>query len=122
VEGVKLDPLVAAEDSSKPLLSKLLAVPSLRKRYLDHVRVLADRWLDWKTLGPIAGRYHSLIAADVGADTRKLDSTEAFEDGLTSNASGVGEFRPGGGGRRISLKAFADQRRAYLISRLDELK
>jgi len=123
VEGVKLEPLVAAEDPSKPLLSKLLAVPSLRKRYLAHMRTITTQWLDWKTLGPIAARYHSLIAADVAADTRKLDSTEAFMQGLTNNAAGAGESRigPGGGGRKISLKAFADQRRAFLIPRLNEL-
>jgi hypothetical protein len=124
VEGVKLEPLVAAEDPAKPLLSKLLAVPSLRQRYLAHVRAIANRWLDWKTLGPIAARYHSLIAAEVAADTRKLDSLEAFRQGLTNNATGgAGEFGfgPGGGGRRISLKNFADQRRAFLIPRLNEL-
>jgi hypothetical protein len=123
VEGVKLDPLVAAEDAAKPLLSKLLAVPSLRSRYLAHMRALANQWLDWKYLGPIAARYHSLIAVEVAADTRKLDSTEAFSQGLTNNAVGAGEFGrgPGGGGRRISLKEFADQRRAFLVSRLDEL-
>ena len=123
VEGVKLEPLIAAEDASKPLLSKLLAVPSLRQRYLAHVRAMTDRWLDWRRLGPIASRYHSLIAAEVAADTRKLDSTEAFTQGLTTYATGAGEFRPGpgGGGRRIGLKDFADQRRAFLKGRLDEL-
>jgi hypothetical protein len=121
VEGVKLEPLVAAEDQAKPLLSKLLAVPTLRARYLAHMRSIATRWLDWKTLGPIANRYHSLIAAEVAADTRKLDSTEAFTNGLTANAVGGGEFRPGGGGRSVSLKAFADQRRAFLLPRLNEL-
>jgi hypothetical protein len=111
VEGVKLDPLVAANDANKPLLSKLLAVPSLRARYLGYVRGIAEKWLDWNKLGPIAQQYHSLIAADVKADTRKLDSFEDFEKSLTSDTQGGG---PGGG--RISLKNFADQRRAYLLN------
>jgi hypothetical protein len=114
VEGVKLDPLVAANDANKPLISKLLAVPSLRARYLSYVRDIAEKWLDWNKLGPIAQQYHSLISADVKADTRKLDSVEDFEKSLASDSQG-GEFRgPGSGG--ISLKNFADQRRAYLLN------
>ena len=113
VEGVKLDPLVAANDPNKPLISKLLAVPSLRARYLGYVKNIAEEWLDWKRLGPIAERYHALIASDVAKDTRKLDSTEDFEKGLTEDIQGGG-FGPGGG--TISLKSFADQRRAYLLN------
>ena len=114
VEGVKLDPLTAAKDASKPLLSKLLAVPALRERYLAHCRDIADKWLDWQRLGPLAQKLHDLIAAEVKADTRKLDSTEAFEKSLTEDVAGNG-FGPFGGGS-MGLKNFADQRRAYLRS------
>ena len=106
VDGVKLDPLVAANDDSKPLISKLLAVPELRQRYLGYVRQIAETWLDWKTLGPIAERYHRLIAAEVAADTRKLSSTEDFQASLVGGREG---------GRSIALKFFADERRAYLL-------
>jgi hypothetical protein len=114
VKGVELDPLVAAEDPNKPLISKLLAVPSLRTRYLAYVRDIAEKWLDWNKLGPMAERYQALIADDVRADTRKLDSTEDFEKGLTEDIQGTG-FGPFGRGT-ISLKNFADQRRAYLLN------
>ena len=63
INGVELDPLYAAGDESKPLISKLLAVPSLRARYLACVRDIANQWLDWDKLGPIAQRYQALIAA-----------------------------------------------------------
>ena len=115
VEGVKLDPLVAAHDANKPLLSKLLAVPILRTRYLGYVRDIADKWLDWDRLGPIARQHQALIAAEVEADTRKLDSTEAFTRGLTEDIAGTGGG-PGRGGS-IGLKNFADQRRAFLLQR-----
>ena len=114
VEGVKLDPLLAANDPNKPLISKLLAVPALKARYLGYVRDIAEKWLDWNKLGPIAEKYHSLIAAEVKADTRKLDSTEDFEKALTEDIQGSG-FAPGGG-CSISLKNFADQRRDYLLN------
>lgn len=95
--GVTLDPLVAVNDASKPLISKLLAVPALRAKYLSYVREIATRWLDWNTLGPIAERYAALIRADVAADTKKVISTEAFESSLAG------------------LKTFADGRRAHLL-------
>jgi hypothetical protein len=121
--NVELDPLVAANDASKPLISKLLAVPALRERYLRQVHEIASKWLDWKTLGPIATRYHELIAEEVKADTRKLDPTEAFEKSLTEEVAGAGGGgpRPGGGGA-IALKNFADQRRAYLLNHAEVKK
>jgi spore coat protein CotH len=111
VDGVKLDPLMGAEDPNKPLISKLLSVPSLRSKYLGYVRDIADKWLDWERLGPVVKEYHALIAEDVRMDTRKLDSFENFEQGL------LGKSDPGSaGGRHISLRDFADQRRSYLLS------
>ncbi len=113
IKGVELDPLLAINDSSKPLISKLLAVPALRERYLGYVREIAEKWLDWKQLGPLAQQYHSLIKVEVNADTRKLDSDDDFAKGLTEDIQGQGGG-PGRGGT-ISLKNFAEQRRAYLL-------
>lgn len=76
-----LNPLVGLDDASKPLRSKLLAVPTLRAKYLRCTREIATKWLDWNTLGPLVTRYQALIAADVKTDTHKLDSAEAFEAG-----------------------------------------
>lgn len=100
--GTQLDPLVGLSDETKPLRSKLLAVPALKTRYLAYVRDIAEKWLDWKTLGPIAEKYHDLIAADVKADTRKLYSFEEFHSGL--------------GGPGDSIKTFVDRRRAFLLA------
>ncbi|MBI5767627.1 MAG: CotH kinase family protein [Verrucomicrobia bacterium] len=100
--GVKTDPLINVDSPNAVLAAKLLAVPALRAKYLGYVRELADQWLDWSKLGPLAQRYHDLIDADVKRDTRKLDSYEDFAASLTDDAR--------------SLKAFADQRRAYLLA------
>ncbi len=113
-KGVELDPLVSAKDEAKPLLSKLLAVPALRERYLSYVREIAQSWLDWNKLRPIAERYQSLIAADVKTDTRKLDSTEEFFSGLTEDTPGA--HGPRGGPGTIGLKPFVEQRRAFLLN------
>ncbi len=119
IRGVELDPLVAAQDANKPLISKLLAVPDFRAKYLRYVGDIAERWLNWERLGPIAFGYHRLISEDVAADTRKLDSTEAFQKNLTETISSTGGG-PFGGKGHIGLKEFADQRRAYLKSYVDK--
>ena len=95
--GADLDPLVGLNDATKPLRSKLLAVPALRARYLGYVRDIATTWLDWQKLGPVAEGYHALIAADVKADTKKLDSYEAFESSLQT------------------LRSFAERRRGVIL-------
>jgi len=99
--GAELDPLVGLDDTSKPLRSKLLAVPALRAKYLGYVREIADKWLDWRTLQPLVQQYQAVIAADVKADTRKLYPTAQFTAGVDRGDD--------------SLKSFADRRRAFLL-------
>jgi spore coat protein CotH len=110
--GVQLDPLVSADDPGKPLLYRLLAVPTLKQRYLAYVREIAEKWLDWNQLGPLAQRYHTLIAPYVALDTHKLVSTEEFLGSLTRDG-GNEDFGPTSPSP-LSLKSFADQRRTYL--------
>ncbi len=92
------DPLVGLNDPAKPLRSKLLAVPALRSKYLAYTRDIAAKWLDWKTLEPLATRYQALILGDVKTDVRKLDSFAAFESGPAA------------------LRAFADRRRQLILN------
>ena len=113
MRGFELDPLIAARDTNKPLLSKLLAVPSLRARYLGYVRDIADRWLDWGKLGPLVWQYQALIAEEVKLDTRKLYSYEAFVQGLEGNAPAKAGVA--GGLETSNMKNFAEKRRAYLL-------
>jgi len=96
-----LDPLVGLDDATKPLRSKLLAIPALRERYLGYVKQIAERWLDWRRLEPIAHRHHAIIADAVKADTRKLYTFEAFESGVSDGNE--------------SLKSFVLRRRAFLL-------
>ena len=117
IDGVKLDPLFAANDASKALDSKFLAVPALKQRYLGYVRDIADKWLDWSKLGPMVEKNFALISDSVKIDTRKLDSTEDFLNTLKED-SGKPAAQPafGPGGTPIALKTFADQRRAFLLN------
>ena len=109
---MELDPLIGLTDKSKPLRSKLLAVPSIKARYLAHVKTIAEEWLDWQKLQPVVDRYVTLIDAEIKADTKKLSSYEAFRQTVS------GETAPATEGRRphMSLKAFAEQRRKFLLA------
>lgn len=111
---VELDPLANADDPAKALMYRLLAVPELRARYLGYVRDVAEHWLDWKTLGPLAQSYQSAIAADVANDHRKLYSTEAFTRAVTDDNAVEEEGGPIAP-PTLSIKSFAEQRRAYLL-------
>jgi spore coat protein CotH len=95
---IDLDPLVGLDNPGQPLRSKLLAIPALRESYLGYVRDIATNWLDWEKLGPIVERYLALIAEEVAADTRKLESLEDFEAGAEA------------------FRNFAEQRRAFLLN------
>jgi len=109
---IALDPLISINDETKPLYSKLLAVPALKQRYLNYVRDIANKWLDWNRIGPIAQQYQALIAEDVKNDVHKLYSTEEFSNGLLQDidSDGFGPVTAPG----MSLKSFVQQRHAYL--------
>jgi hypothetical protein len=96
-ESPQLDPLVGLNDLSKPLRSRLLAVPALRERYLGYVRDIAQRQLDWSKLGPHVQQLQDLVADEVQADTRKLYSYDAFHTGVAG------------------LEAFVKERREFLL-------
>jgi spore coat protein CotH len=106
--GVDLDPLVGMDDERKPLRSRLLAVPSLRAKYLEHVRELARDGMDWEKIGPVVAKNRALLMEHVKADTRKASSLAAFET-ATSDAAPE-EGRPPTG-----LRGFFERRRAYLL-------
>jgi hypothetical protein len=105
--GVALDPLIGLNNDRMPLRSRLLAVPALKERYLKYVRSIAEKDLDWKKLGPIVAGYRKLIEKEVEADTRKLYTLAAFKAAVADTS----ESR----GREMSLRAFAEQRRKYLL-------
>lgn len=98
--GATLDPLIGLTDTTKPLRSRLLAVPAWREQYLRYVRDIATTWLDWNRVGPLVAQWQALIAKDVTADTKKLSSTEAFTTGVSG---------PNG------LRHFIEARRVFLL-------
>ncbi len=99
---VTLDPLVGLDDASKPLRSKLLAVPALtctipqlREARSQSGGSIGRRW------SRSARSHHALIADAVRADTKKLYTFQAFESGVSEGSE--------------SLKSFVIRRRAFLL-------
>ncbi len=109
--GIELDPLIGMNDARKPLRSRLLAVPSLREKYLQNVRAIAES-LAWNNLGPVVAQYRALIEGEVEIDTRKLTSFAAFE---IATADAIPPAPVEGGRPPRSLRAFADGRSRFLL-------
>ena len=122
VNGVELDPLVGLTDAAKPLRSKLLAVPALRAKYLQNIRTIAEKSLDWKTLGPVVAHYRELIAKEVEADTHKLESYEEFQKNMADSVPRTPEAPRRGPSAGMNLRAFAEQRAKYLLNYKEPVK
>ncbi|MDG3004664.1 CotH kinase family protein [Paludisphaera mucosa] len=122
--NVELDPLIgldAAGGTRTPLRSKLLAVPELKAKYLGYVKAIAEKDLDWKTLGPVVQKFKDLIDVEIEADAKKLSTYAAYQAATSSQPGAEGPAAkgpqrgrgPGGGG--MNLRAFADARRKFLL-------
>lgn len=100
--GTDLDPLVGLDDPTKPLRSRLLAVPALRERYLGYVYEIAERQLDWTAMRPLIQDVHARIAPVVRTDTKKTSDLAGFQAAVAETGN--------------PLKTFFDRRRAYLLN------
>ena len=116
-DGQMLSPVALENDTMRPVVKRLFAIPHLRARYLAHVRTIADEWLDWDRLRPIIAEYQSLVDAEVKADDKKLYAYEAFATSQTKDQGGGGGGRGGRGGRATpSFKRFVEERAEYLLN------
>ncbi|WP_437221839.1 CotH kinase family protein [Planctomicrobium sp. SH661] len=107
--SVTVDPLVAINNPRMPLHSKLLAVPKFREQYLANIREIAEKQLDWNSLGPLVAEYRELLNDEVNADTRKLTTYEAFVHATADSPSDSVKTRT------LPLRTFADQRQEFLL-------
>lgn len=73
-----------AEKVNYPLLNRLLAVPSIRQRYLAHFRTILQDVLNPALTNPLIDQYDAKISADVQADTKKLYSFTQYTGNKTS--------------------------------------
>ena len=87
-----------ADDSSVPVMHRLMAIPKYRQRYLAHVRTILNTYFTPDALFAKIDAYQGLIEAQVKADTKKLYTNQAFDSGITT------------------LKNFIQNRRASLLA------
>ena len=114
---LELDPLIGMDDPSKPLRSKVLAVPKYREQYLRNVRELAERSLDWKTLGTFVKSQVDLIDGVMKTETRSLSTYEGFIATTADSPRDSNEAEPQrrGGHGAMNLKEFVEGRQEYLL-------
>ncbi len=116
--GPTLDPLVALEDTGKPLRSRLLKVPTLREKYLAHVKELATSALEPEAFAARIAELRKLIENRIAVETRGLSDLAGFQ-ALTApmGASSVAPSEAAGPRMRprTSLNAFAKSRREFLL-------
>lgn len=94
--ALEWDPFYHADDPRFPLLHKLLAVPSIRQRYLAHYRTILKEVYNPAYLHPVIDAYAALVDSAVKADHRRFYSYDAFKEAVEG------------------LKAHVTQRSAYL--------
>ncbi len=82
--AVNWGPFYNANKVNYPLLNRLLAVPSIRQRYLAHFRTLLVETLNPTLINPLIDQYDALINAGVQADTKKLYSYTQFTNEKTN--------------------------------------
>ncbi len=106
-----LDPLIGLENERMPLRSRLLAVPSLKEKYLGYVRQIAEDSLDWSKLGPTLGQFRDSVSPIVMEDSRKLSTDEAFD-----SSTAVDKLPETG----MSYRKFAQERSKFLLESLEK--
>jgi spore coat protein CotH len=94
---VRLSPMQGEGNANRPVVSRLLAVPELRQRYLAHMRTVLQESFNPEALNPVIEQYRQLIEPEVEKDTKKGFTMQAFQSSITG------------------LKNFVQQRRAYLL-------
>lgn len=96
-----LSPVYGETLAIRPLISRLLAVPELRQRYLAHVRTIMNESLDWTVLEKKVTAYQALIGEEVAADTKKLSTNAQY-------ASSAADLKNMVTARKTYLSGFAE--------------
>ena len=101
-----VSPVTHADNTMRPVISRLLGIPEWKARYIAHVQTVVDEWLNWEVMEPVIREYHTLIAAEVEKDNKKLYDYNSFLE--SPDREGVR--------RTPSFKVFVTQRRDNLLN------
>lgn len=82
IENVSWDIFKNEDNANYPLLNRLLSIPSIRQRYLAHVRTILDEEMNLEEVFSLIDNYVALISESVNADPKKLITHEEFLSGV----------------------------------------
>lgn len=82
IRNVSWDIFMNEDDENFPLLNRLLSIPSLRQRYLAHVRTILDEEMVLESVFELIDNYAALIDSSVQADPKKLITYQEYLDGV----------------------------------------
>ncbi len=72
-----------AEKVNYPLLNKLLQIPSIRQRYIAHMKTLINEEMDTLRFNSLIRQTDALIGAEILADTKKLYTNAQYQSEKT---------------------------------------
>lgn len=93
-QKVQMDPLLHANWANRPLINKLLSIPTYRKQYLSHLRTIMDECIATGNYVTRARQMQALIDSSLRADNNKFYTITQTNNNITTSV-GPG---PGGGG------------------------
>ncbi len=99
------DPDSQITNPFRPLLSRMLAVPRWRERYLHCIRTVTDDWIDWARIEPWVTRYRALIDAEMQKDPVAIYPYTWFRQSVAQDVGGFAGLEP-----------FVRKRRAWLLA------
>lgn len=82
LSNVNWDVFMNEDNVNYPLLNRLLSIPSIRQRYLAHVRTILDEEMNLEEVFFLIDTYVALIDESVNKDPKKLISYNQFIDGV----------------------------------------
>ncbi len=114
----QMDHLLHSTNSSRPLVSKLLSIPTYKRMYLAHLKTMLTE--NFTTNGPYYTTAQALMAtidASVQADPNKFYTYNEFLSNITTDVGGGGG--PGGGSSAPGITNLMNTRYTYLMSLSD---
>ena len=108
----QLDPLVQSSNASRPLISKLLAVPTWKKQYLAHLRTIVQENFANTEYRARALELQSIISDAVQADTKKFFTNTQFVNNIDQTVTGM--VGPGGSPSSPGITLLMNARYNYL--------